>query len=52
VLLTSDDLCRARQTLKVSLKAQNGRRLRPHGRRGPLPLGTPACPGHGGGKGR
>jgi hypothetical protein len=49
VLLTSSDLCRGRQTLKASLKAQNGRHLRPRGHHGPLLLGTPAC--HGGGHG-
>jgi hypothetical protein len=45
VLLTSSDLCRGSQTLKVSLRAQNGKRVR-HGR---LPLKTPAC---GGGRAR
>jgi hypothetical protein len=41
VLLTSSDLCRGSQTLKVSLRAQNHKRVR-HGR---LPLKTPACGG-------
>jgi hypothetical protein len=43
VLLTSEDLCRSPQTLKVSLKSQNKKHVR-HGR---LRLKTPACPGSG-----
>jgi hypothetical protein len=46
VLLTSSDLCAHPQTLKVSLRAHNNKRVR----KGRLPLKTPACGG--GGKGR
>jgi hypothetical protein len=39
VLLTSSDLCAKKQTLKVSLRAHNNKRVR----NGHLPLKTPAC---------
>lgn len=39
VLLTSSDLCRGHQALKLSLRGQNNKRVH----RGRLPLKTPAC---------